>query len=905
MARRLTAPPLPAWVGDLPVFERTLSNGLKALVLPRPLAPVVVCDLYHPVGSVNEPPGKSGLAHFVEHMLFKGTDRFPKGHIDRLAFLAAGQTNAETGEDSTHYWFAFPADRWELALAVEADRMRGLRFDPREVEAERSVIAEERAREMDSPLGRLDQTHLAISYLVHPYRNPILGWPDDLRNTTSEDLSSFYETHYQPDGAVLVIVGAVDPDRTLDRVEAQFGVIPRGPTPRPAAPPSEPKQVGRREFALNEPDSVARGLLGWHSVPRGHADGPALDVLADLLTFGRRARLWERLVDGDRLATFVDAGHEPSRLAGQFLVQVEAAAGAEVAGIEDAVFDVISELAESGPNAEELRRSRHRLEAAWRWEQEDVFGLASGLGQVALWDDWRAWQAEHRAALTVSAEDVKRVAKTYLVDGGLTLGWSLPRGARSPIFPSPVAAVEGALAAGPDLATASSEVPPPHPLPLPLPREERGPDKLIRRGASTLSDYRPSREILPNGLRLISEVRPGTGTVALDLWVDSGPLREAKPGLAFLAGRLREEGTKSRSAEMLFAEVEDVGGTLDIGSTGVSLRVRAEDLALAVDLMADVTLRPAFPGEALGWTRRKTASELRADRDDHAFRAEERFRAMIYGDHPYGRDIRGSAGDLSRITLEDIHAHHDRLFAPDNSVLVAVGDFDPRRLRSLLKTAFGRWSPGGVVTAAPPVPKRADRRKVRRVASPGEQVHILVGHLGISRRDPDFDAMLVLDHILGTGPGFTDRLSRILRDELGLAYSVGGGMTDSADIIPGYLRIYVGTGPDEADRAVAAVLEQVEAMHRGEFSDEEVKLARDYLAGSWVFDYQTVGQRADRLLELERWGLPLEDPLHWPDRIASVKPRTVRAAARRQIDPKALARVEYGPVRTRKRGGDS
>ena len=178
----------------------------------------------------------------------------------------------------------------------------------------------------------------------------------------------------------------------------------------------------------------------------------------------------------------------------------------------------------------------------------------------------------------------------------------------------------------------------------------------------------------------------------------------------------------------------------------------------------------------------------------------------------------------------------------------------------------------------------------------GEQVHILMGHLGIARTAPDHDALAILDHILGTGPGFTDRLSRILRDELGLAYSVGGGMTDSADVVPGYLRIYVGTGAREAPRAVAAVIEQVQAMHRGEFSDDEVKRARDYLAGSWVFDYQTVTQRAERLLELERWGLPLTEPIDWPTRIARVTAAQVREAAARHIQPRALCRVEYGPV---------
>ena len=248
MARRLTARPSPAWVGDLPVFERTLANGLKALVLPRRHAPVVVCDLYYPVGSFDEPASRTGLAHFVEHMLFKGTERFPKGQIDRLAFVAAGQSNAETGEDSTHYWFAFPSDRWELALAIESDRMRNATFDAREIEAERHVIAEERAREQESPFGRLDLSHLTTSYIRHPYRNPILGWPDDLARIDVGDLKSFYRDHYRPDGAVLVVVGDVDPGRALDASEARFAALePGGDAP----PARASKSRGRSAAAIS------------------------------------------------------------------------------------------------------------------------------------------------------------------------------------------------------------------------------------------------------------------------------------------------------------------------------------------------------------------------------------------------------------------------------------------------------------------------------------------------------------------------------------------------------------------------------------------------------------------------------------------------------------------------------
>ncbi len=882
MARRRTARPTPAWVGDLPVFERTLANGLKALVLPRSHAPVVLCDLYYPVGSVNEPPGKSGLAHFVEHMLFKGTERFPKGQIDRLAFIAAGHSNAETGEDCTHYWFAFPSDRWELALAVEADRMRGAEFDPHEIEAERHVIIEERARDLDSPIGRLDQTHLTLAYLRHPYRNPILGWPDDLDRITADDLRTFYRRHYRPDGAVLVVVGDVDPSAALDRVEAHFGPIPRGDLDRPQLDLTEPRQTGRRDFTLPENDAVARALFGWHTVPRGHADGPALDVLSDLLSCGRRSRLWDALVERGRLATYVDAAQEGARRAGQFLIQVEAPSGVEPVKVERLIREALDQLSEQGPTPEELERSRHRLEAAWRWEQEDLAGLAAGLGHVALWDDWRAWQAEHRAALAVEADDIRRVASMYLAETGLTAGWSLPRPARA----VPVLLPAEAQASRIQRPAAPSAI-------------DRPIGLIIPDGGTRLADFRPARSVLPGGLRLITERRPETGIVALELFVDAGLLREARPGLGFLTGRLLDEGTTSRSAEAIAEAIEDVGGVLDIGSTGASVRVRAEDLPLALELLADVILRPAFPAEALAWARRRIIAELNGDRDDPAFRAEQVFRGLVYGDHPYARDPRGTAREIGRLTLDDVKAHHARHFRPDNAYLVAVGDFEPRRLRGLIASQFGTWAPGGFAVPSLPALPTSARPKVRRVAQPGEQVHLVLGHLGIPRNHPDFDALAVLDHIFGSGPGFTDRLSRIVRDEMGLAYSVGGGITESADVAPGVFHVYAGTMPDEVDRVISAVLEQVQAMHQGDFSDEEVDRARRYVAGSWVFDYQTVEQRAERLLELERWDLGLVEPIEWPERIARITPRQVRAAARAHIRPESISRVEFGPLRPR------
>ena len=880
MAPRLTARTNPIWVADLPVHERTLSNGLKVLVLPRSTAPVVVTDLYYPVGSVDEPPGKTGLAHFVEHMLFKGTERFPKGQIDRLAFVASGHSNAETSEDYTHYWFAFPSNRWELALAVEADRMLGATFDPAEVEAERQVILEERALDQDSPLSRLDQNHLTHAYLRHPYRNPILGWPEDLVGLTLEDLRRFYHRHYRPDGAVLVVVGDVEPNLALDRVEAHFGPIEPGALPRHDPTIQEPRQTGRRDFVLLESDTVARALLGWHTVAKGHPDGPALDVLSDILTCGRRSRLWESLVEREKLATHVDAGQEGARLAGQFLIQVETPNAGVRGRVEAQISQVIESLADRGPTAEELARSKHRLEAAWRWEQEDLAGLASGLGSAALRGDWRTWQIDHRAAIAVEPDDIRRVASTYLVESGLTVGWSLPKPNREMTVLLP-----------------AETVPAPEPkvvLPVPI---ERPIALSFPETGTKLSDFKPRRHVLANGLRLLSERRSGTGIVALELYVDAGLLRETKPGLGYLVGRLLEEGTLHRTGDEFAQAIEDVGGTLDLGSTGASIRVRAEDLPLAIELLGDVCRFPRFPNEAMAWAKKRIVAEIQGDRDDSAFLADTLFRGLVYGSHPYGRDARGTPREVGRLTLDDVRGHHDRFFKADNAYLVAVGDFDTTQLRAMVRREFGAWDASGLTETYLPRLVRSRRSKVRRVDHPGEQVQVVLGHLGVPRSHPNYDALVVFDHIFGAGPGFTDRLSRIIRDEMGLAYSIGGGFTDTADIAPGLFRVFVGTMPDEVDRVVAAVLEQILAMKNGAFSDEEVDRARRYLAGSWVFEYQTVEQRAERLLELERWRLGLDEPLRWPERIAQVTAKEVRQAAKALIHPESLCRVEYGPVK--------
>ncbi len=840
---------------------------------------------------------------FLEHMHFKGTKKFPRGHLDALTFLAGGHSNAETGEDLTHYWFALPSTRWELALEIESDRMRDAHFAREDVEAERGVIAEERAHDMDTPQGRLEQMHLELSYLEHPYRNPILGWPKDVLTLDASDLANFQRRYYRPDGAVFVAAGAIDPDRALDRIEAAFGDLQSGRLRQADLGFTEPPQTGRREFRLHEAEGVGKGLFGWRAVPLRHPDLPALDILAGILGVGWRARLWEELVERRRLATWVEACSSPSRQAGQFLIQVEFGGDVEPERIEDSIRSTINELCRHGPTPIEMARCRTRIESAWRWEREDPVGLASGLGPVSLWDDWRCWQEEHKAALGVRAEDVARVASQYLNDENLTVGWLLPKSERrlartaEPIhveLDDPSTEAPAVDARADDwFSTSVLEL-----SKVPLPGCEDHHEDVAR-----LRDFKPLRARLENGMRVISERRAGSGVVAIELGIDSGMLHEAKPGVAHLTSRLLEEGTQARSARQLAEAIEDIGGSLDISSSRISLRVRGEDLEPAIELLADLVRRPAFPEEELVWAKRWTINELSADSEDPAHVADQVFMQMVYGSHPYGRDARGTPAQTAKLTLADVKRHHALLYRPEGAILTAVGDFSTRAMRTCVRRCFGDWSNQNPIPPPLPRPSMAETGRTKRIRRAGRQVQVVIGHLGVTRDDRDHDALLVLDHVLGCGTGFSDRLSRILREELGLVYHVGGSITDTADRIEGVFRVSLATRPADAKRAIDVVIDQIEQMQRGEFSDDEVELARRHLASSWVFDFQTIGQRAERLFELERWRLPLEHPLHWPGRLARISAKRVRAAAARKLHPEALVRVELGPVSRRGVGG--
>lgn len=863
------------------VVEARLANGLTALVLARPDLPVVSVQTWYRVGSREEDKGRTGLAHFLEHLMFKGTATLRKGDVDLVTMRNGGANNADTTWDRTRYFFHFARDRWERALEIEADRMRGSAFDEREFRAERGPVLEELRRDRDDPWWRLHEAVEATAYHVHPYHNPVIGWVEEVTRVPREDVLAFYHRWYQPSNCTLVVAGGVDADLAVRRIEELFGPIVGTPAPEVRVP-EEPPQEGERRFELEMDVQIPRLLAAFHTVRASDPRDTVFDVLQCVLAAGKASRLHERLVRRDRLAASVGAWNDSRRDPGLFMAMLELNDGADRGAAESALWEEFDRLARDGPTEEEVRRAKRQLTAGLVFRLASAGGAAETLGSLhVLAGDWRLFGTLERRIEAVTAAQVRDAAREFFRRSNRTVGWLVPRSGDHPA-PQAITAEEVH-----DLDEAVREAPRPEPAIL---------HRMPPRGGRPL-ELRVRRTVLANGLRVLAMRREGAPLVAVRAYVEAGMLREAQPGVAALAGQCLDEGAAGRSGQEIATFVESRGASLSTGSLGASLRCLTLDAPDCLDVVRDVLLRPDFAHDVVERKRGELISEFLAENDDPSLIGRERLRAEIYGAHPYGRRDKGSVEALRAISREDLGAHHAAHFVPRNAIVAAVGDLPVEELERLVAERLGAWgdaAPAPVVP--PPIPFPETGREVH-VEEDREQLHLYLGHLGIRRSDPDYHALLVADVVLGSGPGFTDRLSKRLRDEKGLAYTVFGRIARGSDVEPGTFTAYIGTAPKLRDAALAGMREEIARFVAEGPTGREVEDARSYLLGSYVFGFETADVSAEHLVHLERLGLGFDYPARFAGAIEAVTVRDVHEAVRRHVFPERLIAVLVGRTR--------
>jgi zinc protease len=871
------------------IREETLPNGLRVFLKPVPSSPVVTTMVAYKVGSADEDLDNTGLSHYLEHLMFKGTDKLMPGDIDHQTLINGGANNAYTATDFTIFHFDLAADRWEMALAVEADRMRNLKIDERhEFQQEKGAVCAELSRDEDEPWD-LEQKALAPLLFgpKNPYGHPVIGQKKHVEAATAAIIKAHYDKWYHPNNATLIVCGGIDPDQAMARIKQLFGPIPKETLPaRKTATLIERREPVHHEFTSKF--EVPRMVMGFNTVDSNDLDLPALEVAQGVLSGGKTSRFYKKFIEGEEIASSAEASHTWGRYPGWFGVQMELLPGKDRKHAEELVLAELKRLADEPVPDDELNRVRQGIIAGAVFDRESVHGMADNLAQGLTNNDlpWLKSLLPRMAAVT--ATDIQRVAKKYLDPQKRVVVWSVPkemraawrveRGAWSVASGSPANHAPSAAA---DHAPRTAEAASPA-------------------GAAadfSLKDTR--RFVLPNGLVLLLWENHRLPIVVASAHVGQVSLREQveEAGVASLMGALLDEGTTKHKGPEIAETIENVGGALSLGSSGGSVKVLAKDRTLGLGLLIECLTKPNFPAEAFHREREQQLSAIDDAQRQPLQRASLRFHKDLYGKHPFAKPSMGTKETVSKLTPADCQKFHDRLFVPNNTILVIAGDFDADKMLAEVTQLTKEWKTAALADFKPPEVDKPKSFVQEIISMPeAEQLQFLMGHPGIRRKDPDYYKLLVMDYVLGTGPGFTDRLSSRLRDREGLAYTVTANICSSASEEPGLFTCYIGTEAKNLDRAKKEFLEELKRIRTQPPKDSEVDDVKKYLLGQLPFEFTTNEQVAGRLISIERFHLGFDYLADFRRAISAVTPADVLEVARKHLDPDHMVLVVAGAV---------
>lgn len=408
---------------------------------------------------------------------------------------------------------------------------------------------------------------------------------------------------------------------------------------------------------------------------------------------------------------------------------------------------------------------------------------------------------------------------------------------------------------------------------------------------------------LPNGLVLLLSENHSTPSFAIKAEVHAGSRFEPddKAGLASLVGELLDEGTVTRTSQQIAETVESVGGKIatfgEYQSSGAVAVFLSKDISLGLDIVSDVLTNASFPRDKVQQGIKRRIAQIRSRLDVPRTQASDVFNEIIFNGTPQHRPPIGYADTVRSLTRDDIVDFYRRYYVPNNTVLAIVGDIDKADVKKKVEEVFGTWpKDAGFRAPRPASPARQGEAIEKYVAAQKEQVNIFIGHVGVDRKNPDYYSLLVMDTILGSSPGFTSRIPRILRDEQGLAYTTFSNITASAGVDPGRFIAYIGTSPENLDRAVEGLRREIKRIVEEPVAGDEVESAKAYLTGSFVFHFQKNLQIADFLVEAETYGLGFDYLEEYPKLIRGVTDEDVTRVAREHIDPEHLTTVVVGPV---------
>lgn len=861
------------------VTEYRLANGLQVLLIPDRSTDTMMVNVTYLVGSRHEGYGETGMAHLLEHLMFKGTPRFPNVKSE---FQKNGvRYNGSTSYDRTNYYGTFPANEATLdrVLDIEADRMVHASIAHQSLDSEMTVVRNEFESGENSASSVLQERVAASAYLWHNYGRAIIGSRSDIENVPIERLRAFYSNYYQPDNAVLLISGKIDEATTLRLVQKRFGGIPKPARKLRATYTVEPTQDGERTVTLRRAGDVQIVSALYHVPPGSHPAYAAIDVLVALLNHVPSGRLHKALVETG-LASSAFGTERQLHEAGFAYFGANVKQDAPIEAARDALLGVLEGFAAKPVTEEEVERARTRLLNDIQLTLADSRELTMALSECAAIGDWRVLFLHRDRLKKVTAADVQAAAVHYLKPSNRTLGMFLPTQTLD----------RADIPAVPDLALALKDY----------------------RGSSTVSqgeDFNPTpaniearviRRTLPGGMKLAllpKKTRGGTVVAQLGLqWGDERSKANRATACAATSGMLLR-GTQKNSREQLRNRFDKLNASVAVDGDGGSIETVRDSLPESLRLMAEVLRQPSFPSAEFEQLRRSSLTSIDTQRSDPSALAGLKLTRHLNPYPPnhwlYTTSLDERSARIKNLSLEDVKRCYQDFYGASDSELAVVGDFDPEQVVRVAQELFGDWkSPRPYARIPLRVAQVAPVDEV--IETPDKANAVLRSGMLFTLRDddPDYPALLLANYMLG---GSSDsRLMRRVREKEGLSYSVGSLLSaDSFDprAAFGTFAIYAPQNRARVEEAMRDELrrtfaegftaQEVEAGKKGFLQARQLSRNNDTAVAGRLVAYLVLGRTFAWDQELER-------------RVAALTPQGVLEAMRRHIDPSRLSFVKAG-----------
>jgi zinc protease len=834
-----------------PVERAVLPNGLTLIVKPDHAAALVSVQVWVKTGSVHEGAQLgAGLSHYLEHLLFKGSERRSGREISATVQAHGGYINAYTTFDRTVYYIDLPSEALEPAVDILADAVLHSTLPADEVRKEKDVILREIAMTRDDPDHRLWDTLFATAFREHPYRYPIIGHREVFAAVERDALAAYYRERYVPNNLVVVIAGDVTVAAARAAVERHFGGAPRAPL-APVLVPAEPAQLAARGAHAEEPVEVTRGVLAWPIPGLTHPDAPVLDLLAMLLGHGDSSVLWREVRERAGLVHTVDASSWNPGSSGLFCVSFTCEPGRRTAA-EEAIGRVLARCAQRGFGAAEIRKAFRQMVVGEISARQTVSGQASRLGAAeVVVGDLGHGRAYFQRLARVTAAELRRTLRRYL---------------------------------RPEVRTAVSINPTPPAAPV---------DSAPAGRAAARPEFEPVQ--LPNGARLLLQRDARLPTVHLRLLLRGGAATETagRRGATALLATMLTKDTQRHRAAAVARRIEAVGGQFfpfsGNDSLGLGVEVLPPDAGLGLSVLAEALLAPAFRPATFALERDAQLAALRQDADEVVTFARKLLRRRFFGSHPLALDPDGDEAGVGALRPEDLAALHRRLAVGGNVVLAVAGDFDPRSLGPKLKAFLAKLPRGAAVGGGRPGSGPAEVGEFA-VVQAREQAVVMQAFPGPVRDAPDFFVGEVADELFSS---MASRLFERVREEKGLAYFVRSARVTGLDAA--MFSFFAGTQPGREAEVLAEIDAEIARVRLGGVEEDELRRCQARLKAGWRQGLQTPSARAMRAGIDVLQGRPVDDWRRYDERIEAVTVSDLADFAGRYFERSRRLQLVVGP----------